>query len=298
MNVTALIVTWNRLPQLQNTLKATLALPFQHIVVVNNASTDGTGAWLSSVSDTRLRIIHAEKNGGGSEGFFLGSQYIAKQVDTDWVVFYDDDAWPAADFLEKLEHVDTDRSAILCAKVVDCGGNLCKMNLPWIRRTATWKENIAYLKGDTSFVASENCTTDVISCSFVGAVVNAEILRRTYSLIHRELFIYFDDVYYGYYLHLLGYKLSYTPELVMVHDIGNRSNTQVTPWKTYYLVRNMLLARQFFQENSFFTWPAILFRIMKYLLCVCKQPDKRRSILLLTKAIYDGLSNRRAPLDR
>jgi len=298
MNVTALIVTWNRLPQLQNTLKATLALPFKHIIVVNNASTDGTDIWLSTLKDERLQIIHTVNNRGGSEGFYLGSRYISEHVETEWVVFFDDDAWPSANFFESLERIDTNNSAILCAKVVDRDGKLCKMNLPWIKRTATWKENIAYLKGDTSFVASTDSTTDVISCSFVGAVVNAEILRRTYSLIHRELFIYFDDVYYGYHLHLLGYKLSYTPELVMFHDVGNRSNTQIVPWKSYYLVRNMLLARYLFRDNSFFTWPAILFRITKYLICICKQPNKCFGILLVAKAIKDGLSNRRAPLDR
>ena len=297
MKITALIVTWNRLPQLKNTLKATRALPFEHIVVVNNASTDGTDTWLSQLNDERLHIINADENNGGAEGFYLGSEYISKKIETEWVVFYDDDAWPATDFFESFEQIDTGNLTVLCAKVIDCKNNVCKMNLPWRRRTATWQDNIAYSRGDTTFVAPTDSTAEVISCSFVGAIVNAKVLQSTYSLIHRELFIYFDDVYYGYHLHLLGYQLAYIPSLVMYHDIGNRPSGQIASWKIYYLVRNMLLAKHLFPENPFFTWPAILFRIMKYLFIVCKQPNKRYGTVLLLKAIKDGLFNRRAPLD-
>lgn len=298
MNTTALIVTWNRLPQLKNTLQATLTLPFQNIVVVNNASTDGTANWLSDIDDSRLHVINTEKNQGGASGFYIGSEYISQEVETDWVVFYDDDAWPAANFFECFRQIDKTDTAIICAKVMDCNEKLCQMNLPWIKRTATWRDNIAYLRGDPSFVAKTDIVTDVISCSFVGAIVDAKILQMTYPLIHQELFIYFDDVYYGYHLHLLGYKLSYAPDLIMYHDIGKRPKSQISHWKIYYLVRNMLLSRHIFRDNSFFTWPAILFRMAKYLFLVCKQPHRFRGIALFIKAIKDGLINRYVPLDR
>lgn len=298
MNITALIVTWNRLPQLKKTIKATLLLPFEDIVVVNNASTDGTDSWLSQLTDVRLHIINANANLGGSEGFYLGSEYINQRIDTDWVVFYDDDAWPAPDFFEHFEQVDKSQSAVICTKVIDCEGQPCKMNLPWLKRTVTWRDNIAYLRGDPSFVVEVDTASKVISCSFVGAIVNAKVLQETYSLIHRELFIYFDDVYYGYHLHLLGYKLSYIPKIVMYHDIGNRPKSQIAPWKIYYLVRNMLLAKYLFPHNSFFTWPAILLRISKYLVLTFQQPHWFQGISLFIRAIKDGLTNRSTPLGR
>lgn len=41
--VAALVVTHNRLDQLSRTVKRLLEEPVDHLIVVNNASTDGTG---------------------------------------------------------------------------------------------------------------------------------------------------------------------------------------------------------------------------------------------------------------
>lgn len=297
MNMTALIVTWNRLHQLKQTLKATLALPFQHIVIVNNGATDGTAHWLASVTDPRVHVYHADRNRGGAEGFYLGAKYISEQIDTDWVVFYDDDAWPAENFFEQFEKLATNDSAIICAKVIDCQGRVCQMNLPWRKRTITIRDNLSYMRSPDKFVVDPVQAGPAISCSFVGSIVKAEVLKDTYSLILRELFIYFDDVYYGYQLHLQDYRLTYQPQLVMYHDIGNRSPEGMAPWKSYYLVRNMLLSRHIFPDNSFFTWPAILFRVAKYTLNACRQPNRGRSVRVIVKAIADGIMDRRAPLD-
>lgn len=46
MKYAALIVTYNRLEKLQLCWKATAALSFEHIVIVDNASSDGTEQWL------------------------------------------------------------------------------------------------------------------------------------------------------------------------------------------------------------------------------------------------------------
>ncbi len=56
MKYTALIVTFNRLGKLK-TVEETLKLEFTNIVIVNNGSTDGTQAWLSSIVDTRVIVL-------------------------------------------------------------------------------------------------------------------------------------------------------------------------------------------------------------------------------------------------
>ena len=48
MKYAALIVTYNRLEKLQLCWKATAALSFEHIVIVDNASSDGTEQWLAA----------------------------------------------------------------------------------------------------------------------------------------------------------------------------------------------------------------------------------------------------------
>ncbi|HHK5924739.1 TPA: glycosyltransferase [Serratia marcescens] len=65
MKYAALIVTYNRLEKLQLCWKATAALSFEHIVIVDNASSDGTEQWLAAQDDPRLRVIRTERNLGG-----------------------------------------------------------------------------------------------------------------------------------------------------------------------------------------------------------------------------------------
>ncbi len=65
MKYTALIVTFNRLGKLKKTVEETLKLEFTNIVIVNNGSTDGTQAWLSSIVDTRVIVLTLTENTGG-----------------------------------------------------------------------------------------------------------------------------------------------------------------------------------------------------------------------------------------
>ncbi|WP_117045272.1 glycosyltransferase, partial [Klebsiella pneumoniae] len=62
MKYTALIVTFNRLGKLKKTVEETLKLEFTNIVIVNNGSTDGTQAWLSSIVDTRVIVLTLTEN--------------------------------------------------------------------------------------------------------------------------------------------------------------------------------------------------------------------------------------------
>ncbi|MGL4457428.1 MAG: glycosyltransferase, partial [Plesiomonas shigelloides] len=57
MNVVALIVTFNRLEKLRTCLATTLGMEFRNVVVVDNASTDGTGDWLAGIRDERLHCL-------------------------------------------------------------------------------------------------------------------------------------------------------------------------------------------------------------------------------------------------
>ena len=65
MKYTALIVTFNRLGKLK-TVEETLKLEFTNIVIVNNGSTDGTQARLSSIVDTRVIVLTLTENTGGA----------------------------------------------------------------------------------------------------------------------------------------------------------------------------------------------------------------------------------------
>ena len=79
---------------LSDTKRAVLSLlehtdvPFE-LVVVDNASTDGTATWLSSLSDPRLRVIASPVNHGVPGGRNVGIDALCG--DEDFVVFFDND---------------------------------------------------------------------------------------------------------------------------------------------------------------------------------------------------------------
>ena len=65
----AVVVTYNRLDKLKVTLARLLESPAEElamVVVADNASTDGTGAWLAGLSDPRLDVLSSKVNSGGA----------------------------------------------------------------------------------------------------------------------------------------------------------------------------------------------------------------------------------------
>ncbi len=68
-SVAAVILTHNRLSLLKRCVAAVRAQtrPLDAIIVVDNASTDGTREWLAQESD--LKVITAQANLGGPAGF-------------------------------------------------------------------------------------------------------------------------------------------------------------------------------------------------------------------------------------
>lgn len=103
--VAAVIVTYNRLRQLKDCIRAveTQTLPPDMIFIVNNASTDSTAQYLHDrVNVIPTTIINMTRNEGGAGGFAKGIQtaHDTGLYDGYWVM--DDDGIPDTDCLKKL----------------------------------------------------------------------------------------------------------------------------------------------------------------------------------------------------
>ncbi len=289
MNVSALIVTFNRLDKLEYTVMATRKLPFQHIIIVNNASTDGTTEWLNCVDDPRIVVLHKVDNNGGAGGFRYGAEYISKNIQTDWILFYDDDAYPHTEFLQRFKNLKPKSDEIYCAVVKNRLGEICKMNLPWKLNTHSFLDNIRYLKQPSDYVANPELSSEVISFSFVGVLIPAKILSKTYGYIKPELFIYYDDVYYSFYLKKLGHKINFNTDLEFFHDVKMNTGWDSQEWKIYYLARNLFLSQSLYDGIDFFSRVAKFFRITKYFLNGLNCKSKKKYYGYLFKGILHGM---------
>lgn len=117
MRIVAVVVTFNRLKALQKTLQATLQQAFAAVVVVDNASVDGTKEWLLQQKDPRLHAVFLKENKGGAGGFHAGMAEALATQQPDWLVLFDDDAYPATDTLmqflgQNLDDCDAAAAAV------------------------------------------------------------------------------------------------------------------------------------------------------------------------------------------
>ncbi|HCD5546530.1 TPA: glycosyltransferase, partial [Klebsiella pneumoniae] len=253
MKYTALIVTFNRLGKLKKTVEETLKLEFTNIVIVNNGSTDGTQAWLSSIVDTRVIVLTLTENTGGAGGFKTGSQYICEQLASDWVFFYDDDAYPYPDTLKSFSQLDKQGCRVFSGLVKDPQGKPCPMNMPFSRVPTSLGDTVRYLRYPGEFIPAANRSMFVQTVSFVGMVIHRDLLTTSLDHIHEQLFIYFDDLYFGYQLSLAGEQIMYSPELLFYHDVSIQGKLIAPEWKVYYLCRNLILSKKIFQKNGVYS---------------------------------------------
>jgi GT2 family glycosyltransferase len=103
----AFVLTYNRKEMVADCLRAILAQsePPDAILVVDNASTDGTRAYLRDhglIEDPRIKYLEVAKNLGAAGGFDLGIR-VAHKREFDWVWMMDDDVIPGPDALKELK---------------------------------------------------------------------------------------------------------------------------------------------------------------------------------------------------
>lgn len=99
--ISLVIPTYNRLTRLRDCLHSVtkLAHTEYEILVVNDGSTDGTRAYLDSLTDPRITVIHHEKNRGQSQARTSGFCQARGTI----VAFTDDDCIVDSHWLNELE---------------------------------------------------------------------------------------------------------------------------------------------------------------------------------------------------
>jgi GT2 family glycosyltransferase len=182
--VLAVVVTRNRLGLLKECLAALKAQTAEaDILVVDNASGDGTKEYLASVGG--VTVISEKENTGGAGGFHDGMKYGAEHGYR-FLWCMDDDTAPERDALEKLLLADGNlggKYGFLASLVMFTDGKLCAMNnclLPSkITSDCIERANgAAYLK--------------ILTATFVSFFVKTETVRR-YGLPISEMFLWSDD---------------------------------------------------------------------------------------------------------
>lgn len=246
MNIIAVVVTYNRRELLKRNIACLrLNTPVSSIVVVNNGSTDGTGAWLDEQED--LTVIHQE-NVGGSGGFYRGIQY-AYQAGADWIWCMDDDVFPRPDCMEHLLPYTHELGVgILAPRRLMAGqiftNDFQKVNL---------SNPFASMYQQKLKKQVVNGPVDICGTAFEGLCISRKAVAEI-GLPNKELFIFCDDTDYCLRAVLAGFRILYIPSALMDKEkfFSNdnwEERSRKKKWKRFYQVRNSTYLNHHYGRN-------------------------------------------------
>lgn len=239
VTVAAVVVTFNRLEKLKTVIASIEAQTHQPatLFIIDNASTDGTDAYLASLtSSLNFEVVSMTENTGGAGGFTEGMvRGYASGADHVWIM--DDDCYPQPDALAALvrgfdEAVDELGGDVpfACSVVKFTDGNICEMNNP----VPTWDWARLLVKGQQNVM--------VTACSFVSVLIPRWAIAE-YGLPYAEYFIWFDDREYTLRLTERCPAVQVLDSIV-IHDMGDNRGVNFAMvnakslWKFKYGVRN------------------------------------------------------------
>jgi len=303
----AVVVTYNRLDQLRVTVARLLAATAEgldRVIVVDNASTDGTAEWLAAQDDPYLVVQRCAVNGGGAGGFEAGMRFAVEAFDPDWILVMDDDARPAPGAVTAFLKADRSTAAAWSAAVYHPDGRICDMNRPTLNpfwhKGMVWRtlKGVVQGKGRDGFHLNRvdyqgTATRAVDSGSFVGLFISRKAVE-TVGYPDGSLFIYGDDVLYSLGLRQAGATILFDPAIRFEHDFTTMTDAdqRFRPlWKTYYHYRNLLMVYRLASGGWF--WLVLPLMVVKWTLKVRFHSGERgRYLMLLGRAVRDGLRGR------
>lgn len=288
--VTAVIVTYDRL----SLLKACIAALRDQtctpaaILVVNNASTDGTRAYLDilvSENPGWVQAIHLAENTGGAGGFAEGLKR-AMEHGAEWTWMMDDDACPHMTALEEL------------LKVERMPGNIYG-SLAVNGKSTSWPTTLLDQRKVVFFAEDMPAVALVESIPLLGFFIHRSLVEKI-GYPDAGLFIAADDVEYCLRARRAGGDIVIAAKSRIEHP-----RTQVTefrifglriaylslpPWKRYYDTRNrFLIAKKYYGIRLYSqTIPGSFVRLFAAML---KEPNRFAQLQAFFAGFVDGMLN-------
>ena len=191
--VTAVVVTYNRKELLAECLTAILnqSVRVQNIIVINNASTDGTELLFEPQGmfyRNEIQCIHMETNTGGSGGFYEGMRIFMSEG-VDWLWIMDDDTIPTTTCLEKLIEADDiigkNKKTSFYASAIFGPDGEC-MNVPNIDMSASANGYPYFYR----YLADGNIS--IKDATFVSLLIRKDAIEKC-GLPCKDYFIWGDD---------------------------------------------------------------------------------------------------------
>jgi GT2 family glycosyltransferase len=299
--IAAVVVTYNRQQLLKECLDALLSQtrPLASIILIDNASTDGTPEFLKEngyLDNPKIDYIRLPENTGGAGGFYEGVKR-GYEKGYDWLWLMDDDSEPKKDALEilsfyfNLENV----SALSCLQL----DKEMRIDHPH-RGYFNFKNVFSGIVKSFDETEINKDFVEIDHSSFVGLLIKRSSISKI-GYPKKEFFIHYDDVEYCIRLRKEG-KILLIPKSVIIHKEANRGEGKSFLgkvsyrksfekfWLTYYGIRNLTwLGKQYSENKLLFYFQMIKSMIRPVVGIILFDDYKLKRIKLILNAYIAGL---------
>ena len=252
LKVATIIVTWNKIHDvcllLEDLFKLILSNVKLDIYVIDNASTDGTQAYLEEQYPGKVQVLQTGNNLGGSGGFSYGLQAVS-ELEYDYIWLLDNDVRldPLAltPLIQTLQNYD---------EVGLVGSQIRKLHQPHTIQEAGSFVNYkkAHLKinfGNESNISNEELLKgkpyiSVDVCAAASLLLRREIIQKIG--VFENYFLHFDDVEWCLRAKQSGWVIAVNPASIIWH---NSPDFKCRPWINYYDERNLCYCWQKHHPN-------------------------------------------------
>lgn len=262
------------------------------IVVVDNASTDGTREMLYEsglLQDDDIELLALADNTGGAGGFAAGIDHAVRSG-ADWVWIMDDDAVPHLAALECLLSIPLEGKHLYGSVAVS------GQSLSW--PMTPFGHSYKAVIHDSHRLPD---LLDVRFIPFIGLLISRETVESI-GLPDAGFFLAADDVEYCLRARRRGAKVILVARSQVEHPASQNYrirlpfrtlvSVRLAPWKRYYDVRNRLLvAHRYYGARLYFqTLPASFVRLIATLVC---EPERLLQCRAFLGGVVDGLLRRK-----
>lgn len=287
----AVVVTFNRRELLLECLSALArqSCPLSAIVVIDNASTDGTQAAVKAYRTQcpcDIVYVKLEHNTGGAGGFAHGVSK-AMELNCDWLWLMDDDAYPQPDALASLYQAspapDNAYASVACRE-----------------NELSWAVNFVGDSGrlhTTRQVAALPPVAEVSFFPFLGFLIHRKMVA-TIGIPDAGYFISADDVEYSLRARASGAKLLLVRASRIDHPIARVEYRNVlgrrliylslAPWRRYYDTRNRLLVARNYYGVRFWT-EAVPGTLARFFFAFWLEADRWLQLKAIMAGCLDGI---------
>ncbi len=285
--VAAVVVTYNRLSLLQQCVESLRAQTAPcDILVVNNASTDGTAEWLEAQQTKEtLAARDTGANIGGAGGFNYGMRW-AVEAGYDYLWVMDDDCLPKPDALEKLLEAD----------------EVLHGDYGWLSSVALWTDgkecNMNRQKLKKSFytdrLLKQYGVVQAKQATFVSLLLCAKTVKQ-FGLPIKDYFIWGDDIEYTRRIAVRGNRPSFVAgQSQVIHAMKDNNGSSIATDRAERIDRYRYAFR-----NEAFTYRQEGLKGVCYYLAKCglngcrilaKAPGlKGKRLAVLVKSMAEGI---------